>query len=320
MNADLLLQLSEMFRDVFKETGTELSLTPFGGEETAFPLRFRGGETTVYIRGKGGETESKIALVRYLVSGSSKGRNALSGEDSLKNILLGEGGEWDAFRYMTKNDLADGKCFAADVVPDKRADEAFRQIERCIEGRGDRAVRMDKSRIAIVRFSTEEESPAEFAQFIFQSLYEELGIRASVGVGCEANSFSEIAASYTQAVTAVKLSGIFHSKGEVHSYREYLLATMLEDLPEAKLKEYMEQFRFSNAAEIFSDPDLAIAAEEFLENHLNVSETSRSLFLHRNTLMYRLDKIKRITGLDLKNFTDAVTFRVISILYRLLKL
>lgn len=319
MKAESLLQLKETFRDVFKETGTELSFTPFGGEETSFPVSYRGEETTVYIRGRGEETENKIKLVRYLLSGSSKEKGEAK-EDSLKNILLGEGGEWEAFRYIAKNNLADGKCYAADVVPDKRCDEAFRQIERCIEGRGDHAVRMDKSRIAVVRFSSEEESPAEFAQFIFQSLYEELGIRASVGVGCEVNSFSEIASSYTQAVTAVKLSGIFHSKGEVHSYREYLLVTMIEDLPEARIKEYMTQFRVASATEIFSDPDLASTAEEFLENDLNISETSRSLFLHRNTLMYRLDKIRRMTGLDLKNFSDAVTFRVISILYRLLKL
>ncbi len=317
MNANSLSQLNGIFEDILKETGTELSLVSFGGEETAFSLSYRGEEATVYIRGRGGETENKIKLVRYLVSGSKKEERAA--EDSLKNILLGEGGEWGAFRYIAKNDLADGKCFAMDVVPDRRCDEAFRQIERCIEGRGDRAVRMDKSRIAIVKFSSEE-SPAEFGQFIFQSLYEELGIRASVGIGCEMNSFSEIAASYTQAVTAVKLSEIFHSKGEVHSYREYLLVTMLQDLPEARIKEYTAQFRISNAAEVFSDPDLANTAEQFLENDLNTSETSRALFLHRNTLMYRLDKIKRITGLDLKNFSDAVTFRVISILYKLLKL
>ncbi|MDE6412105.1 MAG: helix-turn-helix domain-containing protein [Clostridia bacterium] len=318
MNADSLSQLKGIFQDILKETGTELSLTPFGGNETAFSLPYRGEEAKVYIRGKGEETENKIKLVRYLVSGSGKEERAA--EDSLKNILLGEGGEWEAFRYMTKNNLADGKCFAADVVPDRRGDEAFKQIERCIEGKGDHAVRMDKSRIAIVKFSSGEESPVEFAQFIFQSLYEELGIRASVGVGCEVNSFSEIASSYTQAVTAVKLSEIFHSKGEVHSYREYLLVTMLEDLPEARIKDYMAQFRISNAAEVFSDPDLVTTAEQFLENDLNISETSRALFLHRNTLMYRLDKIKRITGLDLKDFSDAVTFRVISILYKLLKL
>ncbi len=94
----------------------------------------------------------------------------------------------------------------------------------------------------------------------------------------------------------------------------------MQDLPETRIKEYAAQFRISNEAEVFTDPDLAITAERFLENDLNLSETSRTLFLHRNTLMYRLDKIKRITGLDLKDFSDAVTFRVISILYKLIKL
>ena len=317
MNADTLLQLSKVLQDLHKETGTQLSLSSFGEEETAFPVTYRGEETTLYIRGKGADNENTIRLVRYLLAGASKEERPLQG-DVLKNILLGEGGEWEAFRYITKNNLGGGECFALDIVPDKRADEAFKQIERCIESKHDRAVRMDESRIAIVRFAGEE-SPMEFAQFIFLSLYEELGIRASIGVGCEA-PFAQIASSYTQAVTAVKLSGIFHSKGEVHSYREYLLVTMLEDLSEARIKEYMAQFRVGGAEEVFSDPDLASTAEQFLENNLNVSETSRALFAHRNTLMYRLDKIKRITGLDLKNFSDAVTFRVISILYKLLKL
>ena len=316
MNADTLSQLDGTLRDIFKETGTELSLTPFGGKETAFDVTFCGEAATVYIRGRGEETENTIRLVRYLLSSAS--RTERPGEGSLKNILLGEGGEWEAFRYTTKHNLGGGTCFALDVVPDRRADEAFKQIERCIEGKGDRAVRMDGSRIGIVRFSGEE-SPMEFAQFIFLSLYEELGIRASVGVGCE-GPFSQIAASYTQAVTAVKLSGIFHSKGEVHSYREYLLVTMLEDLPEARIREYMTQFRVKSVEQVLSDSDLASTAEQFLENNLNVSETSRASFVHRNTLMYRLDKIRRITGLDLKNFSDAVTFRVISILYKLLKL
>ena len=318
MKADTLLQLDGMLKDILKETGTQLSLSSFGGEETAFPVSFGGEEATLYIRGRGEETENKIRLVRYLLSGSARQQRPQEA-DSLKNILLGEGGEWGSFRFLTKNNLGDGACFALDVVPDRRADEAFRQIERCIEGKDEIAVRMDKSRIGIVRFSGEE-SPMEFAQFIFQLLYEELGIRASVGVGCEVSSFAQIASSYTQAVTTVKLSSIFHSKGEVHSYREYLLVTMLEDLSEARIKEYMTQFNVKSVEEVFLDSDLAGTAEQFLENNLNLSETSRALFLHRNTLMYRLDKIKRITGLDLKNFSDAVTFRVISILYKLLKL
>ena len=61
-----------------------------------------------------------------------------------------------------------------------------------------------------------------------------------------------------------------------------------------------------------------VHAEAFLESSLNVSEASRNLFMHRNTLMYRLDKIERVTGLNIRKFSDAVTFRILSVLHRLL--
>lgn len=95
---------------------------------------------------------------------------------------------------------------------------------------------------------------------------------------------------------------------------------MLEDVPESRLKDYLEQLQIGNAAEVFEDEDMLGTAEEFLENSLNISETSRNLYMHRNTLMYRLDKIERITGLNIRKFSDAVSFRVITILYKLMQL
>ena len=69
---------------------------------------------------------------------------------------------------------------------------------------------------------------------------------------------------------------------------------------------------------MFGDEELYETADAFLESSLNLSETSRQLFMHRNTLMYRLDKIERITGLNIRKFSDAVTFRILSVLHRLL--
>jgi carbohydrate diacid regulator len=107
------------------------------------------------------------------------------------------------------------------------------------------------------------------------------------------------------------------SKGDVHSFKEYILIKMLEDLPKYKLNESLEMLLDTGAKEIFSDGEMINTAEEFLENSLNVSETSRKLYLHRNTLTYRLDKIEKATGLNIRKFSDAVTFRLITILSRL---
>jgi len=71
--------------------------------------------------------------------------------------------------------------------------------------------------------------------------------------------------------------------------------------------------------EVFNDAEMVDTADEFLESSLNVSETARKLYLHRNTLIYRLDKIEKETGLNIRRFSDAITFRLISLLSKLVR-
>ena len=131
-------------------------------------------------------------------------------------------------------------------------------------------------------------------------------------------SLKDIPLSYSQAAGALRYAEVFSSRGNVHSYREYLLVRMLEDVPESKLMEYLGEMTDEGAKEIFEDADMLNTAEEFLQSSLNVSETSRKLYMHRNTLLYRLDKIEKATGLNIRQFPDAVSFRVLTVLYRLL--
>lgn len=318
-NVASLVQLEKILCDIDEKTGTKVTLAPQGGAETSFFIEYGGKKLTAYLAGEGEEAKARVKLVRYLLMNADLNQMLPEREDYIRNILLGEGGSLYAFRFMTKYNVKDGTCFAVDILPEKRVSEALSLIERCLSDSADMVVRMDDSRLAVVKFTEEGQSPYEFALFLGQSLYEELGIRASVGVGCEMKSFSEIFVSYGQAATAVRMSAILHAKGEVHSYREYLLVRMLEGVPESQIKDYLEQFRIGGGEEIFGDDEMMNTAEEFLENSLNISETSRNLFMHRNTLMYRLDKIEHATGLNIRKFSDAVTFRVVSILHKLLR-
>ncbi len=312
---DTISEVRSILKEISEKTDTFVSLEPFDGA-TKFGFTFGGKDFEAYLAGTGGEAEKQARLVAFFLASAERGERGDRREE-LVHILRGEGGAWRAFRYMNRYGILDGICFALEILPDKRFEGALSLAERCVSER-DIVVGME-DRIAVVRFPEADQSPYEFGQFLSQSLYEELGVRASVGVGCEMRSFSEIALSYGQAAMAVRMSGIFHSEGEVHSYREYLLVRMLEDVPKSRLKEYMEQFRIEGTEEVFGDEDMALTAEEFLESSLNISETSRNLFMHRNTLTYRLDKIERATGLNIRKFSDAVTFRVITILYKLLK-
>ena len=94
---------------------------------------------------------------------------------------------------------------------------------------------------------------------------------------------------------------------------------MLEDVPEGKLAEYLAEITDDSFKEVFDDEEMLATAEAFLQSSLNVSETSRQLYMHRNTLLYRLDKIEKATGLNIRLFSDAVSFRVLTVLYKLLK-
>lgn len=311
-------ELSRLLKDVLEKTGTEVRLTPRGGEETKFTLTYCGEGVEAYLAGTGAEAEQTAKLVNYLVQNADAHEVLPDRAEYLKNILLGEGSGWYIYRFLTKFNLSDGACFAVELLIPKRIGEALSHIESCLSEPSDMAVQMDDTHLVVVKFMEAEETPLEFGHFLSQSLYEELGIKASIGIGCEMKSFLEIASSYRQASTAVRVSTLFRSDFKVHTYREYLLVKMLEDLPKDRLKEYMEQFYVESAEEVFEDADMMETAERFLENSLNISETSRDLFMHRNTLMYRLDKIERITGLNIRKFSDAVTFRVITILYKLL--
>lgn len=305
-------ELEGMLAGIAQKTGVRVLLAPKEGA-LAFSLEWRGSTREVYL--EGGGDERLVALVRCLVA-ESEGSTLPTKGEALRMILLGEGGSLNAARFLTRFDFADGACYAVDIIPERRTEEVTSHVERCLEGTRDMAVRMDAKRVAAVIFS--EEAPLEFARVLALSLYEELGVKASVGVGNVVHSFAEIALSYEQAQTAVRMSALFHSKGEVHAYREYLLVRLLEDVPQSRLKEYYAQFGIAGTEGVFGDADMLETAEAFLENSLSVAETSRSLYMHRNTLMYRLDKIARETGLDIRSFSDAVTFRVMSILYRLL--
>ncbi len=316
--SNALLELKKILSDIRDKAGCDVRLSPRGEGETSFFVNYCGTQVEVWIDGEERQTEQIARLVQYLVSSADARQLFPEKEEALKNILLGEGGGWYAYRFMTKYGLPEHACYAIDFQVDRLREEAIGHIESCLSDAHDMVARMDEWHFTVVKYCENGQSVVEYAQFLAQSLYEEIGVKASVGVGGAVKSFVEIATSYLQAATALRMSGIFHSKGEVHSYKEYLLVRVLEDVPESRLREYFEQLQISNGNEIFEDEELVSTAAEFLENSLNISETSRNLYMHRNTLMYRLDKIERITGLNIRNFSDAVSFRVITILYKLL--
>lgn len=287
---------------------------------TFFKVLHRGAEYVCAIQGTGPvEKNYAVFLSDAIENTAGKSLNLPRGE-FIRRILLGECSADDVQTYAIKYSVPESSCFALAVSSDLKAGELMSFLTQYAGEEADTAVAVTGKDCAFIKFmdeDTEYQSSADFANFLARSLLEEVGVKVRIGVGGTVRHFEEIASSYRQANTALRMSGIFNSGGEVHTYREFVLVKMLEDLPEAKLGEYLSILLDGEAKELLKDEDMVNTAEEFLENNLNVSETARNLYMHRNTLMYRLDKIERVMGLNLRNFSDAVTFRVITILYKL---
>ncbi len=287
---------------------------------TFFKVLYRGAEYVCAVKGAGAVEKNYAVFLSDAIENSAGKTLNLPRSEFIRRILLGECSADDVQTYSIKYSVPDAPCFALAISSDIKSSELTSFLSQYAGEDADTAVVVTGKDCAFIKFMGEDseyQSSADFANFLARSLLEEVGVKVRIGVGGMVKHFDEIASSYRQANTALRMSGIFNSKGEVHTYREFVLVKMLEDLPEAKLGEYLSILLEGDAKEILKDDDMVNTAEEFLENNLNVSETSRNLYMHRNTLMYRLDKIERVMGLNLRNFSDAVTFRVITILYKL---
>ena len=240
-----------------------------------------------------GETQKNYAtlLPSYIESFAEK-EAELSKTAYLKRILLGECSSMGVYKYTTKYSVKNAACFVIVLRVPKLMSEAIAVLEQYGGNSLDTVVQMDETQCVLVRFLDNEEddeyrSTVDYAEFLVQSLKEELGIDVRAGVGSTVRELKEAAISYTRAENALRYADVFEIKGNVHSYREFVLVKMLEDIPESKLAEYLAELTDERCKEVFEDEDMLNTAEAFLQSSLNVSETSRNLYMHRNTLLSR---------------------------------
>lgn len=268
------------------------------------------------------ERNYALLLPSYIESFAEK-EAELSKTEYLKRILRGECSSMGIYKYSTKFSVKGASCFVIVLQVSKLMQESLALLEQYGGNSLDTALQMSEDTCVLVRF-TEDESDnyrasVDYAEFLVQSLKEELGVDALAGVGPTVKELKDSALSYAEAENALRYADVFDIPGSVHSYREFILIKMMEDVPESKLAEYLAQITDEQFKEVFEDEEMLTTAEAFLQSSLNVSETSRNLYMHRNTLLYRLDKIEKATGLNIRLFSDAVSFRVLTVLYKLLK-
>ena len=130
-----------------------------------------------------------------------------------------------------------------------------------------------------------------------------------VGIGTVANHLRDLAKSYKEAQIAIEVGKVFDTEKFVINYENLGIGRLIYQLPTTLCEMFLQEVFKKNPIDAL-DKETLFTIHKFFENNLNVSETARKLFVHRNTLVYRLEKIKKLTGLDLREFDDAITFKV----------
>ena len=124
-----------------------------------------------------------------------------------------------------------------------------------------------------------------------------------------ANQLKDIARSFKEAQVAVEIGRVFDESITMMSYENLGIGRLIYQLPTTLCEMFLSEVFKKGSVESL-DEETLFTIQKFFENNLNVSETSRKLFVHRNTLVYRLEKIKKLTGLDLREFDNAIVLKV----------
>lgn len=171
---------------------------------------------------------------------------------------------------------------------------------------------VDKKSIILVRHESEKETKEDVdmtARNISEILLSELNIKCRVAMGTRINDLKNVSLSYKEAKMALEVGKIFDPETLIVNYEELGIGRLIYQLPTTLSKMFMNEVLGDISIDQFDEETLS-TVYKFFENNLNVSETSRQLYIHRNTLVYRLDKLQKMTDLDLRNFEDAIIFKI----------
>ena len=171
---------------------------------------------------------------------------------------------------------------------------------------------INETDVAIIKQLSGNTTAAELekiAHNVEDTLKNELFIKPIIGIGTVAEHLRELADSYKEAQTAIDVGKVFDTERSIINYENLGIGRLIYQLPTTLCEIFLtEVFKKSSIDAL--DQETLFTINKFFENNLNVSETSRKLFVHRNTLVYRLEKIKKLTGLDLRQFDHAIIFKV----------
>ena len=285
-------------------------------QQVEYILVAAGSGEDVYTIGKMVAFQIQSLLVAY--------KERFDKDNFIKNLLLDNLLLVDIYSRAKKLHIQTDVPRAVLIVesPTGKDNNVLELTRACLGNNGkDFITAVDEKDVIIVKELPETDASKEIektAKNLITYLEKEgvQGIRISYGTGIR--EIKEVSRSYKEAKMALDVGKIFFDDRNVIAYSELGIGRLIYQLPIPLCKMFIKEIFGGKSPDDF-DEETLVTIHKFFENSLNVSETSRQLFIHRNTLVYRLDKLQKSTGLDLRVFEDAITFKIALMVVKYMK-
>lgn len=242
----------------------------------------------------------------------------------MQKLLLGNYTDVEAFNRARKLHISSSARRAVFLVETRQSkdEHALATIKNIFSARThDFITSIDNRGIIVVRELTSAETYDDLeniAHMLVDMLGTEAMTQAWVAYSNTANDLKDLSNAYKEARTALEIGKIFYAERNVFGYRTLGIGRLLYQLPVSICEMFIQEIFGDESLDSIDGETLAII-RTFFENNLNLSETSRQLYVHRNTLVYRFEKIQKRFGLDLRTFEDAMTFKLAMLVSRYLR-
>lgn len=279
-------------------------------------LIVKGSGNDIYIIGKMAAFQIQSLLVAY--------KERFDKENFIKNLLLDNLLLVDIYNRSKKLHIETNIRRVVYIVETSREKDsnAMETLRTLFSSKGkDFITAVDEKNIIIVKELKENEGYSDIektANVILDMLNTEAMANVHVAYGTIISEIKEMSKSYKEAKMALEVGKIFNSEKNIAAYNNLGIGRLIYQLPLPLCKMFIREIFDGKSPDDFDEETLS-TINKFFENSLNVSETSRQLYIHRNTLVYRLDKLQKSTGLDIRVFEDAITFKIALMVVRYMK-
>ena len=302
--AELVLEFAESAADSQAVSGFYL-FKVVEAEEVTYIVLARGGEDA-YMVGKIAVSQLRQLMIAYKLI--------------LDNLLL-----VDIYNRARKLHIPAEAKRAVLLIETVSDDDA--EIMELLKGlffayNGDYLTAVEERNVILIKALGEEEGYPELrniAEMIVDMVNSEAMVNVKVSYGTIIHELKDVSKSFKEAKLALDVGRIFYAETDVIAYHALGIGRLIYQLPENLCRIFIREIFGRDEIPEEIDEEILNTIQKFFQNNLNISETSRQLFVHRNTLVYRIEKVQKITGLDMRSFEDALTFNIALMVVNYLK-